>query len=166
MNTKKSAACRRRRRSYYIALFAGFALSATPGSELFAQNGRTQSVDDQNVVHWPRLDFVIPFNVDTTGQTPREIQLEFSVDGGRSWILYSSGDVRTKQFHFKAREDGEYRFRLKTLDNQGRTFDNPGEPLRVLVDTTKPEAKQLVDIDPKGVMHAEFEIVDSAIAMV
>lgn len=162
MNAKMIAAIRLRRRSYF-AVFAGLALSTAPWSDLLAQNGSTQVVNDDGIVHWPRLDFVIPFNVDTTGQTPREIQLEYSEDAGRSWALYSSGDVRTKQFHFKAKADGEYRFRLKTLDNQGRTFDNPGEPLRVFVDTTKPEAKLLVDIDPKGVMQAEFEIVDSAI---
>ena len=125
---------------------------------LIAQSPRAQNDADDNVVFWPRLDFVIPFNVDLTGQAPREIRLEVSENGGRSWALESSGDVRTKQFHFKAKGDGEYQFRLKTLDNQGRSFDNPGEPLRIRVDTTKPVAKMLVDIDERGVMVAEFEI--------
>ncbi len=128
-----------------------------------AQPSPNQTGIDDGAVYWPRLDFVIPFNIDAAGQSPREIQLEWSEDRGRSWGLYSSGDVRTKQFHFKAKEDGEYRFRLKTLDNQGRSFDNPGEPLKVIVDTTKPEAKLLVDIDPRGTMMAEFELLDPAI---
>jgi hypothetical protein len=109
------------------------------------------------------LDFVIPFNVDVTGQAPREIQLEVSDNGGRSWRLDSSADVRTKQFQFNAKSDGEYQFRLKTLDSQGRTFDNPGEPLRILVDTKKPEGKLVVDIDQRGDMQAEFEITDLAL---
>ena len=145
-----------------MSIAVGLIAYASPCCSLLAQD-RSSSPADDGIVHWPRLDFVIPFNIDTTGQTPREIQLELSDDGGRSWSLYSSGDVRTKQFQFRAKSDGEYRFRLKTLDNQGRVFDNPGDPLRVVVDTAKPEAKLLVDIDPSGVMQAEFELTDSAI---
>jgi len=144
------------------ALFC-FAMLTTPPLTLLAQPSRVQSEVDENVVYWPRLDFVIPFNVDVTGQAPREIRLEVSENGGRSWALDSSADARTRQFHFKAKGDGEYQFRLKTLDSQGRSFDNPGEPLRIRVDTTKPEAKLAVDIDPRGVMIAEFEIDDSSL---
>ncbi len=150
-------------RMFRRTVVAILALCATPAGSMFAQSERAQNVNDDTIVHWPRLDFVIPFNVDLTGQAPREIQLEVSENGGRSWKLDSSGDVRTKQFHFKAKADGEYQFRLKTLDSQGRSFENPGEPLRVLVDTIKPEAKLLVDIDPRGVMQAEFEIADLAL---
>ena len=146
-------------RTIVVTIALGFS-SSTP---IVAQSVRTVDTNDDAVVHWPRLDFVIPFNVDVTGQTPREIQLEFSENSGKTWSLYSSGDVRTKQFHFQAKVDGEYQFRLKTLDSQGRRFDNPGEPLRVVVDTTKPEAKLLVDIDQRGVMQAEFEIADVAL---
>ncbi len=150
-------------RRFFQSFVVGLALFAGPSVSSMAQSERGSSTSDDPVVHWPRLDFVIPFNVEVTGQTPREIQLEFSENGGRSWMLYSSGDVRTKQFHFKAKVDGEYQFRLKTLDSQGRSFDNPGEPLRVAVDTTKPDAKLVVDIDQRGVMQAEFEISDAAI---
>ncbi len=167
MNAKAPATTFHRRRSYCLSLVTALALSTSPWSPpfstLLAQSGQNQTGNDDGIVYWPRLDFVIPFNMDAAGQSPREIQLEFSEDGGRSWGLYSSSDVRAKQFHFKAKEDGEYRFRLKTLDSQGRSFDNPGDPLRVVVDTTKPEAKLLVDVDQRGVMQAEFEIFDSAI---
>ena len=142
-----------------------FCLAAFTPPPLFmiAQSPRDRNEVDETVVFWPRLDFVIPFNIDATGQAPREIQLEVSENGGRSWALESSSDVRTKQFHFKAKGDGEYQFRLKTLDIQGRSFDNPGQPLRIRVDTAKPVAKLVVDIDPRGVMIAEFEITDSAL---
>lgn len=122
-----------------------------------------EELEDDNRVYWPRFDFVIPFNVDVTGQAPREIQLEFSDDLGVNWAVYSKSDVRTKQFQFQAPSDGEYLFRLKTLDSRGRVFDNPGEPLRVVVDTTKPNADLLIDIDQRGLMLAEFTISDPAI---
>jgi hypothetical protein len=114
-------------------------------------------------VYWPRLDFVIPFNVDVSGQAPREIQLEYSSNGGATWDVYKRSDVRTKQFQFQAKQDGEYTFRLKTVDAQGRLFDNPGEPLRILVDTTKPEGKLIIDMDRRGAMLAEFSIGDLAL---
>lgn len=157
---KSISSSRRWCRRPFVALLA---LCLSPTATLLAQPERAGSANDDNLVHWPRLDFVIPFNVDVTGQAPREIQLEVSDNGGRSWKLDSSADVRTKQFQFIAKSDGEYQFRLKTLDSQGRSFDNPGEPLRILVDTKKPEGKLVVDIDQRGVMQAEFEIADLAL---
>ncbi|HUP78167.1 MAG TPA: hypothetical protein VM260_06335, partial [Pirellula sp.] len=109
-----------KRRAKVQSFVAAIALITSSFTQLVAQPERTAGDFDDTVVHWPRLDFVIPFNVDVTGQAPREIQLEFSENGGKSWSLYSTGDVRTKQFHFQAKVDGEYQFRLKTLDNQGR----------------------------------------------
>lgn len=114
-------------------------------------------------VFWPRKDFVIPFQVDPAGESPSEIRLEVSENRGGSWNLYTRGDVRTRQFHFHAQRDGEYRFRLKTVDRNGNVYDNPGEPLQVIVDTTKPTGELIVDIDPKGTMLAEFRITDVAI---
>ncbi len=162
-NTRKPPRRVAARRWFLRSVVAAIALSVSSSTPSVAQSVRAVGTNDDAVVHWPRLDFVIPFNVDVSGQAPREIQLEFSEDGGKSWSMYSSGEVRTKQFHFQAKVDGEYQFRLKTLDSQGRRFDNPGEPLRVVVDTTKPEAKLLVDIDQRGVMQAEFEIADVAL---
>jgi hypothetical protein len=151
------------KRWYRRSATALIGLCISPTATLHAQSERPSPGNDDNVVYWPRLDFVIPFNVDVTGQAPREIQLEVSENGGRSWKLDSSADVRTKQFQFNAKSDGEYQFRLKTLDSQGRSFDNPGEPLRILVDTKKPEGKLVVGIDQRGVMQAEFDIADAAL---
>ena len=148
--------------SFRIVTLA-FMASASLASSLIGQSSREQSNYSDPVVYWPRLDFVIPFNVDVTGQAPSEVQLELSEDDGRSWLLYSSGDVRTKQFHFQAKSDGLFQFRLKTLDQSGRRFDNPGEPLKIQVDTTKPEGKLYIFIDKRGDMQAEFEINDAAL---
>ncbi len=115
------------------------------------------------VVYWPRRDFVIPFQIDPTGETPVEVQLEFSENRGQDWALYTRGDVRTRQFNFHSVRDGEYRFRLKTVDSKGNVYDNPGEPLLVLVDTQKPSGELVVDVDPRGSMQAEFRLVDATL---
>jgi len=145
------------------SILTAFACCTTNGNILIAQSRLGSAPEEDVRVYWPRLDFVIPFNVELTGQTPREIQLEYSENGGSNWSLYSRGDVRTKQFQFIAQTDGEYKFRLKTLDSQGRSFDNPGEPLCVVVDTNKPTANLMIDIDQRGMMLAEFEISDAAL---
>ncbi|MFY7877023.1 MAG: hypothetical protein ACOVQM_16330, partial [Pirellula sp.] len=142
-------------------ILAGVLLLGT--NSVFAQGPQTLDQAEDSRVYWPRSDFVIPYNVEQTGQTPREIVLETSNNGGRTWTVYSRSDVRTKQFQFLANADGEYLFRLKTLDSQGRSFDNPGEPLVVVVDTTKPEANLIIETDPKGIMLAEFAIADLAL---
>lgn len=139
-----------------------FALSQTS----FPNNGNVETTNNElnpNAIFWPRNDFVIPFNIDATGQLPSEIQLEISDDLGRSWKLYSRSDVRGRQFNFVANTDGEYLFRLKTIDANGRSFENPGEPLHVVVDTTKPIGQLIIDISPRGVMQAEFSLIDIAI---
>ena len=142
-------------------ILAGVLLLVT--NSVYAQAPQTQAQTEDSRVYWPRSDFVIPYNIEQTGQTPREIILETSNNGGQTWTVYSRSDVRTKQFQFLANVDGEYLFRLKTLDSQGRSFDNPGEPLVVVVDTTKPEANLIIETDSKGIMLAEFAIADLAL---
>ncbi len=125
-------------------------------------HGQTEEVPSE-AVHWSRSEFVIPFQVDTSGEIPAEVRLEVSDDQGQTWELFTRADVRTRQFRFQAPRDGEFRFRLKTVDRKGNVFDNPGEPLVIIVDTTKPTGELLVDIDPKGFMLAECRISDAAL---
>jgi hypothetical protein len=125
-------------------------------------NGQTPEISSE-AVHWSRNEFVIPFQVDTSGEIPAEVRLEVSENRGQSWELFTRADVRTRQFRYQAPRDGEFRFRLKTVDGKGNVFDNPGEPLVVIVDTTKPDGELLVDVDPKGFMLAECRISDAAL---
>jgi hypothetical protein len=125
------------------------------------QNQSLLAQDD--FVYWPRLDFVIPFQIDSNGQLPQEVILEVSENGGASWKTCSRGDTRSRQFHYKAPQDGAFQFRLKTVDAEGRKFNNPGDPLKIIVDTAKPIAKLRTFMDPQGNMQAEFLLSDSAL---
>ncbi|XZE45848.1 hypothetical protein SH467x_001106 [Pirellulaceae bacterium SH467] len=148
---------RNRRRIRLAKLWCNYLFAAVGigiGSPAWAQ---------QNVIHWPRLDFVIPFQIDSNGQSPQEVLLEVSEDGGQNWSMCSRGDTRTRQFQYRAARDGTYIFRLKSIDSAGRRFINPGEPLRIAVDTSKPNASLIIDIDPRGEMLAEFLASDSAL---
>lgn len=131
----------------------GFALGQAP----------VRDRDNPQPIYWPRQDFIIPFQVDLAGEVPAEIQLELSEDQGRNWTLYTRGDVRTKQFNFHAAKDGEYLFRLKTMDRNGVAFDNPGAPLLIVVDTSKPTGELLVDMNPRGGLQGEFRLIDPSL---
>ena len=131
----------------------GFALGQAP----------VRDRDNPQPIYWPRQDFIIPFQVDLAGEVPAEIQLELSEDQGRNWSLYTRGDVRTKQFNFHAARDGEYLFRLKTLDRNGVAFDNPGAPLLIVVDTSKPTGELLVDMNQRGGLQGEFRLIDPSL---
>ena len=123
------------------------------------------SMAQDDFVYWPRYDFVIPFQIDSNGQLPQEVILEVSDNGGVSWKTCSRGDTRSRQFQYKATQDGAFQFRLKTVDAEGRKFNNPGDPLKIIVDTTKPIAKLVTFMDSKGAMQAEFLLSDSALDM-
>lgn len=117
-----------------------------------------------DAIYWPRNEFVIPFQVDSNGQVPEEVHLEVSLDAGQSWSQCSRGDSRTRQFQYKASQDGEYLFRLKTVDSSGKLYNNPGPPLRIIVDTTKPTASLAIDMNPRGDMLAQFLVSDNALS--
>ena len=114
-----------------------------------------------DVIFWSRPEFIIPFQVDSNGTPPREVILEASDDLGATWYVVSKGDVRTRQFRFRSPKNGDYIFRLKMVDDSGRTFNNPGDPLRICVDTEKPIAKLAIDMDTYGDLNARIQIVET-----
>jgi hypothetical protein len=46
------------------------------------------------------------------------------------------------------------------VDDSGRTFSNPGEPLHICVDTDKPTAKLSIEMDHYGDLNARISISD------
>lgn len=150
-NLRASHENRKRSRRILIAAL-GIACSGLGGSHAFAQ---------EDVIFWSRPEFIIPFQVDANGTPPREVILEASDDLGATWYVVQKGDVRTRQFRFRSPKNGEYIFRLKMVDDSGRTFNNPGEPLRICVDTEKPNAKLAIDMDSYGDLNARIQIAET-----
>jgi hypothetical protein len=134
-------------------LIAAIGMSLALGTEIEAQA-------QDEVIYWARPEFIIPFQVDPNGVPPREVILEASEDLGRTWYVVSRGDVRTRQFRFSSPKNGDFLFRLKMVDDSGRTFSNPGEPLHICVDTDKPTAKLSIEMDHYGDLNARISISD------
>lgn len=87
--------------------------------------------------------FRIPFNVDPAERSRlKEVQLWVSKDSGFDWKPNTTTTPDRPSFTFKATEDGEYWFAVRTLDTQGRLYpsdDEQVEPsMKVVVDTKPP----------------------------
>ena len=97
---------------------------------------------------WRDTEFTIPFRVHVDPSetaAPAEIWLYVSTDHGVSWSHVATDDPQAGRFVFRAAEDGEYWFSLRTLDRFGTVL--PTGPhraeLRVTVDTELP----LLEVD-------------------
>jgi hypothetical protein len=90
--------------------------------------------------------FAIPFHIsrpERISEEPIEVQLYVSGDRGASWQLYRTVDPVKQQFMFRAANDGEFWFLVRTLDRSGqvRPEGPPSPGLKVVVDTTPPKLK-------------------------
>jgi hypothetical protein len=75
--------------------------------------------------------FAIPFRVesaDNPARQPAEVQLLVSIDRGNRWQLYGQVPPTQQQFVFRAKNDGEYWFAIRTVDRLGQT--HPGGVFR------------------------------------
>ncbi|MFN6400455.1 MAG: hypothetical protein ACK449_11210 [Planctomycetota bacterium] len=115
------------------------------------------------VIHWPRQELAIPFELSSVGTPPQWLELEVSEDSGKTWQSVAKADSKQRQFQFQTQRDGAYWFRVKSLDHGGQLVDQPGEPMQILIDSTKPAGQLLIDLDRKGDLQAEFRIVETSL---
>jgi hypothetical protein len=72
--------------------------------------------------------FAIPFDFDVvrpTGTEPAKVELLVSDDQGANWYTGATVAANASQFEFVAPEEGEYWFRVATVDAQGHVTGNP-----------------------------------------
>jgi len=114
-------------------------------------------------IFWPRQDLAIPFELSSVGNPPAYLELEVSEDTGKTWQSVAKADPKERQFQFQTQRDGTYWFRVKSLDLGGQVIDPPGEPMHLVIDSTKPTGQLMIDLDRKGDLQAEFRIVESSL---
>ncbi|MEN6405921.1 MAG: hypothetical protein ABFC77_05560 [Thermoguttaceae bacterium] len=90
--------------------------------------------------------FAIPYRIEQTGDSsrqPAEVQLFVSTDRGKRWQMYARAMPNQQRFMFRAGNDGEYWFAIRTVERSGKarpeSITSPG--LRVIVDTRGENAK-------------------------
>ncbi|MEZ6151967.1 MAG: hypothetical protein R3C09_17825 [Pirellulaceae bacterium] len=116
--------------------------------------------DSSALAHVQTAQFKIPFNVDARGREDLQVQLWVSADDGSTWQTFGSVPADKKSFEFRAAAEGVYLFKVATIDAAGTSFPNPGPPLRVLVDTTKPHSEIRADVNAMGQLVVEVRVVD------
>jgi hypothetical protein len=84
-------------------------------------------------------NFTIPFEMEESASSIREVELFVSKDRGRRWTSVSRQPVESGKFSFRADSDGEYWFTFRTGATTRNVAPVVGQPqLRVLVNTKEP----------------------------
>lgn len=104
--------------------------------------------------------FKIPFNVDAGRNDLAEVQLWVSTDQGATWQMHGMAKPEEKQFEFRAAAEGIYFFSVQTVDQSGNSFPSQSPPLKVYVDTTKPETAIRADLNGQGQLVVDIRIAD------
>ncbi|MDX1927262.1 MAG: hypothetical protein SFV81_12140 [Pirellulaceae bacterium] len=125
------------------------------GTYAQAQDSSTNSVE---TMYFPHSQFKIPFNVDARGTQPTQVQLWVSTDQGASWQMQGTATSSQKHFEFRAAAEGLYLFSVQTLDENGRAFPSPKPPMRILIDTTKPQVALRSDVNASGQVVVDVRI--------
>lgn len=111
-------------------------------------------------------DFGIPFKLTANNAAAAEVHLYVSSDQGRDWKLYQRLNANSKAFQFRAPNDGEYWFSVRTVDRRGQPISvatNQPE-LKVVVDTQLPRMNLRVSQDHQGQATAEWIAEDPNLA--
>jgi len=156
-----------------IAVFGTFASPMLMKSALAVEVSETNVQESVPPVQRPSKgcfilgsqSFSIPFTVDQAGAQPVAVRLFVSRGPGDGWKLTDQikPDAVSKQFQFKAKDDGEYWFATRTIDAAGQAHPS-GEitpQLKVFVDTTKPAIALEAEADDQGRIYAALNMDDA-----
>lgn len=141
------------------AWLAGSLALTLCGGAVMHQATFAQSPDPASeIMYFPHSQFKIPFNVDARGTQPTQVQLWVSTDQGASWQMQGTANSSQKHFDFRAAAEGLYLFSVQTLDENGRAFPSPQPPMRIMIDTTKPQVALRSDVNSSGQIVVDVRI--------
>ena len=104
--------------------------------------------------------FKIPFNIEAHSADLKQVQLWVSNDEGGTWQMHGSARPDAKHFDFRAAAEGLYLFSVQTVDATGIVVPSNGPPLKVFVDTTKPDTAVRADINSTGELVVDVRAFD------
>ena len=112
--------------------------------------------------------FSIPFKVPPSedpdaGAAPQRVLLSVSQDLGATWQAAGEASPSAGAITFTARSDGEYWFRLRAIDKQGRARGGEGADIRVLVDAAGPRLAARVWRGVDGEIVCRYAAADDSI---
>src|SRR5262245_26908388 len=141
-----------------LTRFAWLALAAWAGSGLaLAVEGLPEPIATR------QKSFAIPFRFPVTATAPQaDVDLYVSNDRGQTWQLYGTERLPKNSFTFRAVEDGEFWFSVRTRSHGGaaRPEGQAKVELRVIVDTASPKLALTAQRGAGGELRAQLEISD------
>ena len=142
------------------------ALAPADDSTALAGNATSVPTATPGAIYSRQNVFHIPFRITAAAQ-PRQqaeqVWLYVSSDFGKSWKPHQAVAPAAGKFDFRAENDGEYWFFVRTKDVSGnlRPTGPPVAHLRVVVDTASPRIKLDAQQSPSGEITTAWEIVDA-----
>jgi len=133
------------------------------GAEVPAEQARLPEL-----VRTKHRTFSIPFRLPAAQDadaTPLRVSLSVSKDLGGSWEAAGEVAPSAGTFTYQAGADGEYWFRLRSIDRKGRTRGGEGPDMRVLVDAAGPRLAARVWKGADGEILCRYAAIDDSIRM-
>jgi hypothetical protein len=119
---------------------------------------------EANVFYSQRTAFLIPFSIDPGENRIRQVLLNVSDDGGKTYRHVATAGPTEKGFRFEAPKDGWYWFTVQTEDSANRRYPpDPGAVapgLKVCVDTRKPRVTLKPVLPREGTVAVEWDVKD------
>lgn len=143
---------------------AAFGLCATTTSA----EGPLEAANLPPLVRSKQLHFTIPFQAPAPRErdgdaVPHRVLLQVSRDLGGTWETAGEAAPQAGAVAYRAPGDGEYWFRLRAVDRQGRTRGGPGPDMRVLVDVAGPRLTARVWKGADGEIVCRYAAADDSI---
>jgi hypothetical protein len=115
-----------------------------------------------------QTSFSIPFRLPQPSATDKDavverVVLQVSRDLGGTWQDAGEASPASGSIAYRAAADGEYWFRLRAIDRQGRTRGGPGPDMRVLVDAAAPRLAARVWKGADGEIICRYAAADDSI---
>jgi len=152
------------------ARFPGGQLVAIAAIAASLATGFTMAADAPDLprpVKTSHRTFAIPFRPPETKDrdaVTERVVLEVSRDLGVSWSRAAETKPSAGSFTFTANDDGEFWFRLRAVDREGRSRGGEGPDIRVLVDAADPRIAARVWKGPDGEIICRYAATDVSLA--
>ncbi len=136
------------------------ACAAIPSGQSSKESADAVPARQEPAITIGKASFRIPFTIDAHGSRPSKVELWVSTDAGKSWQMHGSSSPDVSGFDFKAAAQGEYLFLVQSVDESGVAYPSNAPPMRVLVDTEKPQVALEADLNSAGQLEIDLRVTE------
>lgn len=132
----------------------------------FASRAAGSEADLPTLVRTSQRVFSIPFRLPeptSTDAAAQRVELSASQDFGLSWQVVGTATPQESSIPYRAGADGEYWFRIRSIDKENRIRGSEGPDVRVLVDAAPPRLAGRVWKGADGEIICRYAAADDSI---